>query len=117
MLLQGTHTMIDEALSTDFLVIQHAPADPVELWLDWEPAVDGDPELRLQAWRDGDDLLVHAQDESSQRPVRRLTDLDFEVWRGLDRDGVWVLCGPSGVLSRRPFSVSSAPAEKGDTED
>jgi hypothetical protein len=100
--------MSNEVTCANFFVIQDKPGDVAEVWLDWEPAIDGEPGLDLKAWRDGEDLLIQAQGDSSVRPVRRFAGLNLETWDGLTKGGVLVICGPSGVLSKRVIRVESA---------
>lgn len=97
--------MPEAHLSDDFFLIQNEPTDRVEIWIDWVPAVDGDPQLPVRAWREADLLCVQTQNDDSERPVRHF-DVAQEAWEGLEsRGGEIVVCGVSGVLARRGFTL------------
>lgn len=101
-------------LTPDFVVTQEpAPgsaAGRVEIWVDWMPHVDGNVDQPLQAWKDGRALVVAAcekrEDGQAWLP-RRLEGLSAEAWGELREELVWVVCGPSGVLSRRVVPVAT----------
>lgn len=102
-------------LTPDFVVTQEpAPgraAGRVEIWVDWVPPVDGGMDHALRARREGNALLVfacQARDDGQAWPVRRLEGLSPDALRGLGKELVWVICGPSGVLSRRIVPLEMA---------
>lgn len=92
-------------ITDDYFMVQELETDPVQIWLDWEMATDGDPNAVVQATRVGNDLQLHTQDSNS-RPARALVDLDDATWESLEaRGGEEIICGPSGILGRRRFSM------------
>lgn len=76
----------------------------IEVWLDWEPEIDGDYDLPISAWREGHDLMIQPQDPAHPWPARRV-ELDPEEWTKLEAGGVWCLFGATGELSRRDFRL------------
>ncbi len=103
-----------EHLTTDFAVLRSAgeatePAH-LEFWVDWIPSIDGDVHRPIRARRENDHLLISVDDRSGDgqlRPTRRLLGLNAEALAGLSSDIVWVVAGPSGVLSRRSATVEN----------
>lgn len=93
-----------------FILLQDNETVPVEVWVDWTPAVDDAPGTRIAAaWREGNDLLLQSHGRAS---ARRLPSLGEGAWEGLkEQGGLMVVCGPSGILGRRPFQLADlAPA-------
>lgn len=102
---------MNEYLTTDFVVVREGEQTPpggvpgrIQCWVDWVPRVDGDVGQAVRAKREGEDLLVWVNEltgAGEPRPVRRLVGLNAEAREHLGSGFVWVVCGPSGVLSER----------------
>jgi hypothetical protein len=93
-------------LTDGFILHQDTEQSAVEIWLDWNPAVDDDPQREVRVWREGNYLLI--QTEGVDLP-RRLENLNDATWNGITtQGGVIVLCGPSGELGRRAFRLEAA---------
>ena len=114
MSIQPQRPAVEEWLTTDFVVTQEPAADGfssmVAVWVDWNPAVDGDPSQPLQGRRAGSTLWVGVKDSGSEglaHPWRRLEGLSPEVQSVLQGPLLWIVCGPSGVLSRRQVVLES----------
>lgn len=91
----------------DFLVTRTGP--DLEIWVDWIPAVDGDPKAPVQAHLKGSALVVEPVGEASGRRARRVDGLDPGVLAELSTPGaalVWRVSGPSGVLATHRLSVA-----------
>lgn len=94
--------MAREYLTHDFLITQVKDGGDLEVWVDWVPAVDGTPGLKVSARRDGGDLLIEPKGaDDPDRLVRRLPNVASDVLEDLQagKPLIWKLCGPSGVLA------------------
>lgn len=91
--------------TTDFLVTHTAGV--LELWIDWVPAVDGDPEQPLSARLEGDVLVLEPiGDNTEERSVRHVEGLDEKVLQDLKQGLVLYISGPSGVLGEHRLTVA-----------
>lgn len=99
---------MSEHRTESFILIQPREGDPMEVWVDWLPAVDDAPGCAVSATLDGADLLVSVPSSQLDTAVpRRLVNLEAQARDELrEHGGVWVLCGPSGMLGRVPFRLS-----------
>lgn len=99
---------MSEHRTESFILIQPREGDPMEVWVDWAPAIDDAPGSPIRAVRDGADLLVSVPGSELATAVpRRLVNLQSEAMDEIcAHGGVWVICGPSGMLGRVPFQLS-----------
>ena len=95
--------------TTDFMVTQCG--GDLESWVDWIPAVDGDPELPVAARLEGKVLVVEPIGEGSdERAPRHVLDLSDDVLKDLPKGLVWYINGPSGVIGEHRLLVENAHA-------
>lgn len=92
-------------LTVKFIVTQVAPDSALEIWVDWLPAVDGDPKAPRCAHRDGNDLVVAPREPDGSTRPRRVQGLDPELWPELTHGLIWRVCGPSGVLAEHRIAL------------
>ena len=93
--------------TTDFMVTQSG--DDLEIWVDWIPAVDGDPELPVAARLEGKVLVVEPVGEGLEESApRHVLDLSDDVLEDLPKGLVWYINGPSGVLGEHRLVVEIA---------
>lgn len=91
--------------TTDFLVTHTAGV--LELWIDWVPAVDGDPEQPIAARLEGKVLVLEPMGENTdERAPRHVEGLDEKVLQDLKQGLVLYISGPSGVLGEHHLTVS-----------
>jgi len=98
-------------LLSDFAISRQEGSSILEVWVEWVPAIDGGVYQPVSARREGADLVVwvnESTDAGHPRTVRRLTGLNEEVLAGLAGGVDWIVCGPSGALSRRRLTVENA---------
>lgn len=94
-------------LTYEFVVTQVKDGPGMEIWVDWVPAVDGDPKLPIQARLDGKELIVEPDGpETDERQARRVVGLVSDVLAALPGGLVWRVCGPSGVLAEHHLLVA-----------
>ena len=92
-------------LTTQFVVTQSE--DRLEIWVDWIPAVDGDPNAPLKARMEGDVLVVEPTGAASElRAQRHVQGLQKDVLEDIQAGFVWLICGPSGILGRHHLSMA-----------
>lgn len=102
--------MILEKLTENYAVSEHKKSTLIEIWVDWEPYVDGGARQALQGYIEGKDLIIR-ENPAVGEPLsqRRLVGLMPDLLRRLENGFEWVTCAPSGVISRRkilPFRLS-----------
>ena len=95
--------------TTDFMVTQSG--GDLEIWVDWIPSVDGDPELPVSARLEGKVLVVEPiGDGVEERAPRHVLDLSDDVLQDLPKGLVWYINGPSGGLGEHRLAVKVAQA-------
>lgn len=91
---------------SDYVVVEKKDEQDqpfVEIWVDMVSGGDGvDSTQLLAAQRDGNNLMVFD-------PIfpRSIADLKQQVWDNIELtgEGVLVVCGPSGILSRKTWRL------------
>ena len=102
----STHSSIQPVETDSFFVVENDDG-AMEFWYDFSPFVDVSPFLPVNISRVDNHLFVSFLEENSPILCRKFSDIQDDVWEGLVQSGVVVVvCGPSGVISRRPACLA-----------
>ena len=92
--------------TTDFVVTYTGKT--VELWVDWIPNVDGNPEEPVTGRLDGDILVIEPAGETAgERASRRIEGLDPKIVADLhkNKSAVLFFSAPSGVIGEHALAL------------
>lgn len=91
-----------------FFVVEDEETGGMEFWYDFSPFVDVSPFCSLRASRDQNALVIDfLNDGQSETLSRRFSDISEDIWECVSKSGVvLVVCGPSGILSRRTANLT-----------